>query len=272
MTTQADITAKKIFNPISKDTMLTNFKNKEKDPLMEDSYFDVYSEIFSKEILSPENFGEPVSIDLKDVFVTSLPTPKPIKPIEKPIKKKVYISKNPFVSSGYADSPTLRVWYYLDEKDRVQGPFTSIEMDVWFEAGFLFNELLIRFKEQNDFIKLIDLFGKTETQLITIQKSNVEKDFPSPSPQKLIDGTLNSSEKRSSPSKNRVFTFNMAKEEDNPQEENLTSPNANQKFDFMPKASPEKIVSDQKVIKPIISPTKGKNNFLNLIFSCRTYY
>jgi hypothetical protein len=103
--------------------------------------------MFSSLIIPPENSQNQQELDLKDALICTPPLPKLIKPSEKIPKKRIYINRSPFTGSGYADTPTLRVWYYLDENNKIQGPFTSIEMDHWFDCGFFFNELLIRFKE-----------------------------------------------------------------------------------------------------------------------------
>jgi len=61
--------------------------------------------------------------------------------------KKMVVPSSPFTKSSLAKTPLDRSWFYLDEADRIQGPFTSIEMDNWFDHGFFFNELLVKFED-----------------------------------------------------------------------------------------------------------------------------
>lgn len=75
-------------------------------------------------------------------------------------KPKIVIPPSPFSTFRKGEDAAARGWYYIDERDATQGPFSSIEMDNWFEQGFFFNELLVRFGE-GEFSKLIDLLGKT---------------------------------------------------------------------------------------------------------------
>jgi Membrane protein involved in colicin uptake len=164
------------FVRIQKDTILGLFERKKEGPVNLEELVKTYPEMFTKEILEPETTTESFSPDPEDVFVSSFHQQKQNRMHEKIVKKKIFIHRSPFTSSGYADSPTLRVWYYVDEWSRIQGPFTSLEMDNWFDNGFFFNELLIRFKEHNDFVPLIDLFGKSEiVQPISIMQLIQEK-------------------------------------------------------------------------------------------------
>ena len=66
--------------------------------------------------------------------------------------------RTPFSSSGYSTDLGERVWFYIDEQNEIQGPFTTLEMDSWFEKGFLFDELKICHSLTNKFFPLYDLF------------------------------------------------------------------------------------------------------------------
>ena len=121
-----------------------------------------YPEIFSISVFEPE-CKKASDFDPNDALVSITSQTKKQIPIAGiPAKPKLVIPKSPFSKSGFADDLTLRAWYYLDEQDKVQGPFTSLEMDNWYDQGYFFNELLIRFKN-NQFYKLIELFGKFPT-------------------------------------------------------------------------------------------------------------
>jgi hypothetical protein len=133
------------------------------------SLCDKLPELFMSAAEEPENFKKPaVALDPNEAFLPpSTPPVRPRPAPEKHVVKRKIIPKSPFTTSKYADDLSARVWYYVDEQTKVQGPFTSIEMDHWYDSGYFFYELLIRFKEHNDFIKLIDLFGKMETVIET---------------------------------------------------------------------------------------------------------
>ena len=47
---------------------------------------------------------------------------------EKPLIKKRVIAKSPFTNSKFSETLADRVWYYIDELHKTQGPFTSLEM------------------------------------------------------------------------------------------------------------------------------------------------
>lgn len=68
------------------------------------------------------------------------------------------VIKAPFSSSGLSVDLGERVWFYIDEQKEIQGPFTTLEMDSWFEKGFLFDELKICHTMTNKFFPLFDLF------------------------------------------------------------------------------------------------------------------
>jgi len=151
--------APKIYPQISKEKILNVFKATRPKINSFQPLLDSIPEVFSREVIEPVNYNPSLGLNMDDAFVEGTSTPRPMKLVT---KKRIYIPKSPFASSGYIEDPALRVWYYLDETSNVQGPFTSLEMDHWFDNGFLFHELLIRLREKNDFVKLIQLFGKTE--------------------------------------------------------------------------------------------------------------
>lgn len=53
-------------------------------------------------------------------------------------------------------NPLDRVWSYIDEQNTIQGPFTSVEMNNWFEKGYFFNELKICHSSDKKFLSLLD--------------------------------------------------------------------------------------------------------------------
>lgn len=47
-------------------------------------------------------------------------------------------------------------WFYIDDSNDVQGPFSTIEMDVWYSKGYFDDRTEIAFNNKNaeGFIKL----------------------------------------------------------------------------------------------------------------------
>jgi len=151
---------KQTFPKISKEKILQSFKlPRQKNAEVLEGLFDIMAEVFSKEPIEPENYFTSNDQNPNEAILENVATPKPMRLVT---KKKVFVAKSPFISSGYVEDPTLRVWYYLDESNQIQGPFTTLEMDHWFDNGYFFNELLIRLREKNEFVQLIQLFGKVE--------------------------------------------------------------------------------------------------------------
>lgn len=121
-----------------------------------------FPEIFSAAPFEPE-CKKPFDLDPNDAI---LPAPQyPHRKSESGFsfsRPKVVIPKSPFSTSNLVKDPTERGWYYVDELDILQGPFTSLEMDNWFDQGYLFNELLIKYGDEIELHRLVDLFGKVE--------------------------------------------------------------------------------------------------------------
>ena len=54
--------------------------------------------------------------------------------------KKVFNPKqivSPFIASQIIQNPQDPIWVYLDDQDNIQGPFSSIVMDNWYNQGLL---------------------------------------------------------------------------------------------------------------------------------------
>lgn len=162
MTTSSNRQAKSSYPTVSKDTLLSISKKTITPFPGLPSLLDVASEIFSKEPIKPENYERFNSIsDPNDVFLTPyVANPRQQKPVIQ--KKRYIIPKSPFSASGLASNLNDKVWYYIDEEENTQGPFSSGDMDSWFDGGYFFNELLIRFKEHGEFAKLSEKLGKQQ--------------------------------------------------------------------------------------------------------------
>lgn len=66
------------------------------------------------------------------------------------------ISKTIFINNPLIKNPLDRVWSYIDEQNTIQGPFTSVEMNNWFEKGYFFDELKICHSCDKKFLSLLD--------------------------------------------------------------------------------------------------------------------
>ena len=53
----------------------------------------------------------------------------------------------------------------MDENNKLQGPFNSLEMDLWYRKGFFNKDLIVSFKktELDGFFKLKDLLQTHST-------------------------------------------------------------------------------------------------------------
>jgi hypothetical protein len=63
-------------------------------------------------------------------------------------------NRNPFCHSSLMIKETDNVWYYKDMQNCVQGPFTSIDMYMWYKAGYFPSNLLVRCDTQPDYMNL----------------------------------------------------------------------------------------------------------------------
>lgn len=50
---------------------------------------------------------------------------------------------SPFSKSRMAENSQEKVWVYLDDEKEIQGPFSTIDMDQWFNEGYLDPDLLV---------------------------------------------------------------------------------------------------------------------------------
>lgn len=156
------VSPKKPRRKVDKETVLRCYDAKRIKVIDLTDVLAKFPELFSLLPMDPESIKE-TDLDPNEAFVSQPVFPQNKKAFGNAFSRpKVIIPKSPFTNSRFSDDATLRVWYYIDEQDAVQGPFTSIEMDNWFDQGYFFNELLIRFNNNNQFNKLIDLFGKIQ--------------------------------------------------------------------------------------------------------------
>ena len=56
--------------------------------------------------------------------------------------------------------PETTKWLYKDPQGEVQGPFTDVEMNEWYEAGYFSDTLLVRQAHDPEFVELRYLLKK----------------------------------------------------------------------------------------------------------------
>eukprot|EP00826_Nyctotherus_ovalis_P050711 TRINITY_DN6250_c0_g1_i6.p1 TRINITY_DN6250_c0_g1~~TRINITY_DN6250_c0_g1_i6.p1 ORF type:complete len:186 (-),score=33.87 TRINITY_DN6250_c0_g1_i6:201-758(-) len=69
-----------------------------------------------------------------------------------------YQEINPFCHPSLNVSEAERVWYYNDNQNCIQGPFTSTEMYEWYKGRYFHPGLLLRYGKNSPFITLRDFF------------------------------------------------------------------------------------------------------------------
>jgi hypothetical protein len=152
-------TGKPICTPINKEAILKRFDTKSKPNLNILQLIETLPEVFSREPLNPENFTQGYRVpDAEELFATALPNSRPQNFVSKPKT----ISKSPFSASGQVEILEAKVWYYIDEAGDSQGPFTTLQMDEWYDHKFFENDLQIRRAGQENFSKLIDALTKSD--------------------------------------------------------------------------------------------------------------
>ena len=60
----------------------------------------------------------------------------------------------PFSKSGLVEDPNSKEWVYIDDEGKLQGPFSTNEMDSWFEEGFLDSERLVGLNHRDRLLPL----------------------------------------------------------------------------------------------------------------------
>ncbi len=152
-------TGKPICTPINKEAILKRFNTKSKANLNILQLIEALPEVFSREPLNPENFTQGYRVpDAEELFATALPNNRQQNFISKPKT----ISKSPFSASGQVENLEAKVWYYIDEAGDSQGPFTTLQMDEWYDHKFFENDLQIRRAGQDKFAKLIDALTRSD--------------------------------------------------------------------------------------------------------------
>ncbi|CAD8073076.1 unnamed protein product [Paramecium sonneborni] len=78
----------------------------------------------------------------------------------------VKTNMSPFSFSKYShfQSLIIRNWYYLDNCNNIQGPFSCVEMDNWYRKNLLNVDLLISYKSRDltSFVKVKEILKDSE--------------------------------------------------------------------------------------------------------------
>ena len=68
---------------------------------------------------------------------------------------------SPFAASQIVEDVNERIWIYIDEYDTIQGPFTTNEMDFWYNNRHFPMDLLIGLADRERCIRLGDFILST---------------------------------------------------------------------------------------------------------------
>ena len=68
---------------------------------------------------------------------------------------------SPFTASMVVANERERIWIYIDENEAFQGPFSTVEMDHWYNNELLPMDLLIGMMDRENCVKLIDFISST---------------------------------------------------------------------------------------------------------------
>lgn len=63
-------------------------------------------------------------------------------------------ARAPFSTSGMLENPHEKEWVYLDEDGDLQGPFSTLDMDQWYNNGYFDLDLLVGLNTRDRLIPL----------------------------------------------------------------------------------------------------------------------
>lgn len=139
-----------------KSKLTTAFKyycSSEYDESILGTQHEVNPEIFTKQSTQPVLLGkEDIVFDESD-FISEK------KSKYKNNYKRIFNPKqigSPFAASQIVEDGNKRIWIYIDEYDIIQGPFTTIEMDYWYNNHMFPMDLLIGLADRERCIRLGD--------------------------------------------------------------------------------------------------------------------
>jgi len=171
------MTSKKlVFTPISKKEILNTFKSHVKANSKIISLIDSLTDIFSKDALEPENYSDHQLPNAKEIFVPLMQATRTYTQQQthqqnynqRPVQTRKYLPKSPFSSANL----NVNNWWYLDEEGNTQGPFTTAQMDQWYNEEFFPKTLQIKAKEEERFRRMIDLLGKEQEESQNFYRQN----------------------------------------------------------------------------------------------------
>ena len=142
-------------NPLTKEKLLSLFKLGSNPPrnLTDEDFRAIYIE----EPKIPLNLNERHQYSHGDLIIEMYGK-------YKNIYKKTFNPQqitSPFTACMIIDNEKQRKWVYIDEHDCFQGPFSSIEMDHWYNNELLPLDLLIGLIDRGKCVKLSDFISST---------------------------------------------------------------------------------------------------------------
>jgi len=173
-----------ICTPINREAILKRFQANSKPNSNILQLIEALPDVFSKAALTPENFIPGYKVpDSRDLFATAISNARQPNTF---VNKPKTVPKSPFSSSGLVEVLEAKVWFYVDEEGSSQGPFTTHQMDEWYDHKYFENDLQIRRAGQDNFGRLIDVLGRSENTMgRTFQKQGQyeRKDYGQNKPQ-----------------------------------------------------------------------------------------
>ena len=142
-----------------------------------------YSELFCIDSHEPESFKKNLSSELDHALmpvVLHQASPK-LKPKFYDEKKTLY---SPFEATGLTKNHLdSKVWFYFDE-DNIRGPFSTVDMDSWFNHGELHGSTKVAYDQKEKFCKIykfVEIFKDFELEndkKITIDTKATTQESP----------------------------------------------------------------------------------------------
>lgn len=126
-----------------------------------------FFELFSTESHEPENFKKNLVSDVDHAVIPAnqhvfAGSPK-YKPKFFEEKKTLY---SPFESTGLTKNRLdEKVWFFLDEDAVIRGPFSTVDMDRWFNHGELHGSTKVAYDQKEKFCKIykfVEIFKEFE--------------------------------------------------------------------------------------------------------------
>ena len=201
-----------------------------------------YSELFSLESHEPENFKKNLVSETDHALMPvtyhsqHIPSPK-FKPKFYDEKKTLY---SPFEATGLTQNRLdEKLWFYLDEDAFIRGPYSTIDMDRWFNHGELHGSTKVAYDQKEKFCKIykfVEIFHEFERKHDE-QKKSLESNNSGSETQKFKKfGFVNQNKGKSAGNSPLLGKNSLAQDpidEDNDENHNYKDPKKNFGFFFI---------------------------------------